>query len=329
MRLSRSLFLVLAAVGILAVHAEITGTLAPVSQENVLELLPTGLRAAEHRVLDAAVADDNTYFLVGLPYPRSGSAGVLLRVGSDGSHDAKLLPPGEVRSLGVDAELNVQVLMLPERRGADPKMVTCFASLISCSVAPFADENRHVWTRLSRGDHAVELSFDGALFVDGRKLLAAPRAFPAIEPTRLLSMPGDARAVYLNQASGALAVLDPARPSSLQSTNIRGKEFEAVKEQDHTTRAGMPVEGRSGGLAIYAATLSPDGRLFLALSPYNEFDGALVIEASLSGATQRAVRCALPKNQSGERAIHPVHIGVRGNHLILVSGFGDVLTYTL
>lgn len=330
MCLRRWIFSVLAAVCIVAVQAETAGRLTPVSQQNVLDLLPTGLRAPEQRVLDVAVAGDSIYFLVGLPYSRPENAAAILRVGSDGSRDAMLLPPGEVRSLSVDAESNVHALMLPDRRGAEPKMLACLPSLVSCTAATFADGGRQIWARQSKAGHLVELSFDGALFVDGERLLAAPRALPeAPEPTRLLAAPGQTRTVYLNQVSGALSVIDPTQPSRLQSANIRGVAIEAAKGRDRVMRAGLPAQSGSGGLTIYAAALGADGSLFVALSPYNQNDGALIIQTSLDGTTQRAVHCALPKDQAGDRAISPAHIGVSGNNLVLISGYGDVLTYRL
>lgn len=330
MYLRRWIFSVLAAVCIVAVQAETAGRLTPVSQQNVLDLLPTGLRVPEQQVLDAVVAGDSIYFLVGLPYFRPENATAILRVGSDGSRDAMLLPPGEVRSLSVDAESNVHALMLPDRRGAEPKMLTCLPSLLSCNAVPFADGGRQIWARQSQAGHLVELSFDGALFVDGEKLLAAPRALPeAPEPTRLLAAPGQTRTVYLNQVSGALSVIDPTQPSHLQSARIRGTEMEVAAELDRNLRAGLPSEGRAKGLTIYAAALGADGSLFVALSPYNQNDGALIIQTSLDGTTQRAVRCALPRDKAGDRAISPVHIGVSGSNLVLISGYGDVLTYRL
>ncbi len=330
MCMRRWIFSVLAAVCIVAVQAETTGRLTPVSQQNVLNLLPAGLRTPEQRVLDVAVAGDDLYFLVGLPAARPESAGVLLRLGSDGTPSTKLLPPGEVRSLSVDAESSVLALILPARRGADAQIVRCHPSLLSCSATPFADGGRQIWARRSSAGHVVDLSFDGALYVDGTSLLAAPRALPAPpEPTRLLSTPGDPRVVLLNQASGALSVIDPAQPSQLQSANIHGTAIDAAKERDRGMRASLPAQPGSGGLTIYAATLGEGGKLFTALSPYNVYDGALILETSLDGTAQRTIRCTLPGEGMDKAAISPAHIAVGGNKLILVSGNGEMLTYPL
>ncbi|MCZ2155854.1 MAG: hypothetical protein LC114_18455 [Bryobacterales bacterium] len=330
MRLRGLVFSVLAAVCIVSAHAETDGRLTPISQQNVLELLPAGLRAPEQKVLDTAIAGDNLYFLIGLPYTRPESASVILRLGNDGSHDAILLPPGEVRDLSTDAASNVEALMLPSRRGVEPRMVSCRPSLVSCTTTPFPDTGRTIWARRAKAGHVAELSLDGTLFVDGTKLLPAPTAQrAALEPTRLLSTPGATEVVFLNQATGAVSVVDPSQPHQLRSTAIQGTATEAAKQRNREARATLPASGGSVGMLIYAAALNEDGSLFAALSPYNRFDGALIVETSLDGNTRRTIRCTLPATEDGRERITPSHIAVSGPHLVLVSANGELLRYAI
>lgn len=305
-------------------QAENADRLTLISRTNVLTLLPVGLQTPDLRVLDVAVAEDDIYFLLGDGSGRPKHPNAIFRLRGDGTHNVASLPEGRMRGLSVDAALNVHALLLPQSRHTEPKMVRCDAALSACTTTVFADGGRQVWTRRPIQGHVAELSIDGALYMDGARVLVA-----GSEPSRLLATPDGTRLMRLDQASGTLTVIEPSQPSARLVTTINGAEFQAATAANRAARAKLPSNSNSVGLTIYAAAAGKDGHLFLALSPYNRFAGATIIQAAQDGTTQRTIHCSLPKDDTGKDVITPAHLGVSGNRLFLVSWTGDLLTYRL
>lgn len=305
-------------------QAENVDQLVPVSRSNVLTLLPIGLQSPNLQVLDVAVAGDDVYFLLGDGSGRLSKVNAIFRLRGDGTQNVTSLPEGQVRDLSVDAALNVHALLLPQTRRSEPKMVRCDAALSACTTTAFADGGRQVWARRPIQGHVAELSIDGALYMDGARVLVA-----GSEPSRLLSTPDGTRLMRLDQASGTLTVIEPSQPSARLVTTINGAEFQAATAANRAARANLPPNPNSGGLTIYAAATANDGRLFLALSPFNRFAGATIIQTTPDGTTERTIHCSLPKDDAGTDVITPVHVGVSGSRLFLISPGGDLLTYNL
>jgi hypothetical protein len=131
-----------------------------------------------------------------------------------------------------------------------------------------------------------------------------------------------------------LTILDPARSSSSASRELGGEGIEEALEANRKAAAMLPVTNPSGNsnsspISVYAAALSRDGTVYAALSPFNRFEGPLVVQFDKDGTPVRTLRCQLPKDPTGKEVITPAHIGVSGDRLLLVSGKGDVLTYGL
>lgn len=314
---------------LLPIQAQTLDTLTPVSRVRIFPLLPIDLQSQDLRVLDVATADSDLYFLIGDAFGRPASPNVILRLREDGTHSLVTLPGGGARSLSVDAARNVHALLLPQSRDSEPRMVRCDASLGNCSTTAFPDEGRHIWARHSARGHVVELSVSGALYLDGVQVMTPAVPANRAEPSRLLSAPSGCCVMRLNQVSGALTVIDPSRPSGHVSAVIQGEQFQAALAANRNAWDAMPRNSNSSGMAIYAAAASASGDIFLALSPYNVYTGATIVQVSEDGATKRALRCGLPENDTGKDVIVPGHIGVSGSRLVLVSLTGDLLTYKL
>ncbi len=314
---------------LLPARAENTEQLAPASQTNILSLLPASLQNPELRVLDAVVAADDVYLLLGDPVGRPGLPSAILRLRGDGVPSIASLPEGQPRDLSVDANANVHVLVIPQSRTAEPAIIRCDPSLSACAATPLAKDGRQIWSRRSVAGHVAELSLDGALYLDGAPLLAPASGPGRIVPNRLLAAPGGSRVMRLNQATGTLTVIDPLWPSERLDVVIQGAGFQAALEANHAAAARLLPNASSIAMTIYAAAPAEDGGLFLALSPYNRYAGATILQTTADGRTQRTIRCALPNDPSGEPTATPAYIGVSGNRLYLVSPMGDLLTYRL
>ena len=136
----------------------------------------------------------------------------------------------------------------------------------------------------------------------------------------------DKRQGTIQKITGAGSeTLRVANPALLTAASRNGKGEEWLSRR--TPDASAPA-GNHGLLAAYASAMDPRGALYLALSPYNRNEGAVIAEVQSSGSS-RTLRCALPSVQvDGKPAVaSPARIAASSDRLFLISGSGVIAAY--
>jgi hypothetical protein len=85
--------------------------------------------------------------------------------------------------------------------------------------------------------------------------------------------------------------------------------------------------GQSGLLLIYSAVMDQTGRVYLGISPYNRFEGALIVQFDSEANREIAIRCPLPKDDRRGDVVTPAYIAPLRGGIALASATGDLWTY--